>query len=175
MPPGRDDRGTLAAAIAEHRAAIAAFAEAVRQLPESTWATPPREQAWTPAQLTEHLCLACETIERELRGGEGLRLRTGLLLRTLVRAIFLPRILRTRRLPRRTRAPRELAPITVTGDRASGLSRLAQCAAALEAAVEHAQNQGVPHLTHHVFGRLDLPTGVRFCAIHAEHHQRQLG
>ena len=113
-------------------------------------------------------------IGAQLRGGSGLRLRSGWLMRQALRALILPSIFRKRALPRGARAPSEIRPREVRGTQPEALALLENLARGFEAEAFSRRHQPGLTLDHHVFGGLDLRRGVDFIAIHVEHHQRQI-
>jgi hypothetical protein len=82
--------------------------------------------------------------------------------------------MRTRRIPRGARAPRELAPREVEATREAALDRLREAAARFEQALLARSGDPKLALTHHIFGSFPAIEGIDFVAIHTEPHARQL-
>jgi len=162
----------LAASRAEHATAVATFLLTARRVPATLWNTQRPGDKWSPAQIAEHVRLSYLAINRELAGGQGLRLRTSFWLRPILRIVYLRKLLRTGIVPKGARAPREIRPDTGPFDRETTLTGIGEAAAVFEerlAAIKRGQA-----LTHHVFGRLDGQRAWRFMTVHTEHHRRQL-
>ena len=162
------------AALAEHRAATAAYAEAVRALDDAAWTRPWAEGKWTPAQITEHLTLGYRAFLREVRGEGGMKMKVfGLRLR-LLRWFLLPHILFHRTFPLAAVSPRELRPAEGPPERDAALAELLATAAEAERESEAARSRPGAVLTHPYFGGIPLPRGLKFAAVHVEHHTRQV-
>jgi uncharacterized damage-inducible protein DinB len=160
-------------AVSSHREAVRAFIEAAEHLDPSHWLAPRAQGGWSPAQIAEHLRLSYETLRSELRAEGGFKLRTGWLTRRVIRVAILPRIFRTGRLPGKARAPREIRPASVVGDRGKALNQLAQFASEFEEELAAKREAGAC-LTHHLFGKMDALKSLRFVTIHVTHHRGQL-
>ena len=163
------------AALAEHTQAAAAYVAAGNQLGLEAWQRPWSPGKWSPAQLTEHLSVTYRVLLSELSGGEGMRLKLSPFRRAMLRMVVLPHMLFHRTFPKRAPAPREVRP----GDgpfpaQAEALAQLSGLAEALNQAGERAKAEGRRSVTHAYFGPLDLTRGMRLCAVHLEHHGRQL-
>jgi hypothetical protein len=157
---------------AAHHAGVAALVATAREVPEALWNVARPGDKWSPAQIAEHLRLSYLAGNAELDGGVGLRLRTSFWMRTILRIVYLRKILRTGKIPAGARAPREIRP------GAGPFSRDATIAAVEAESVrfENALATRAPGhaLTHHVFGRLDTLRTWRFMTVHTEHHRRQI-
>lgn len=158
-------------AVREHRAALDAFLEAVERQPSARWRQPVAEQGWTPAQIAEHLALVYEAVLAEMGGGAGMRARVGPAMRTLLRWVMLPHILFHRSFPVRARAPREARPSGAGLEQQAVRERLSGLAERVERALAAAP---AARVSHPYFGRLTPVPALRFCAVHIEHHRRQL-
>ncbi len=165
---------TSAAAATEHQHAVQEFIAAARAVPDRDWERPLDHEKWSPAQVAEHLLLTYATVANEMAGGSGLRIRTPWLLRVMLRWRILPRILASGAIPEGAKAPREIRPGDGPFDRDQVLSALATSAKVAEEALVQHWSDGAGHMTHHVFGKLDAPTAMRFATVHARHHARQL-
>jgi len=99
-------------------------------------------------------------------------LRTKWWQRVLLRSVLLPRILRTGRIPPGAVAPRELRPGPISLEQAAQLEELRSEAVRFDA--ELGSRPASARLTHPYFGRLDAARVLRFCAVHTDHHARQL-
>ena len=161
--------------VAEHREALASFLAAAEALSEASWNAPRAPGKWSPAQIAEHLRLTCETIQAELERRGGFRVRTGWVRRSLLRAVVMPRILRSRRFPQGAPAVREIRPdAAARPDRRETLDALRRRADSLVAALEAADPERVPSVTHPFFGRLDPLKGLDLSTIHVQHHHAQI-
>jgi DinB superfamily len=163
------------AVVEEHQVALAAYLDAAARLPEGAWDRPWAPGKWSPAQLTEHLSLTYRVLTAELQGGEGMRLKLTPLRRRVLKTLMLPHMLFHRTFPRRAPAPREVRP----GEgpyppRAEALARMRALGEAIEREAERARAAGIKGVSHAYFGTIDLTRGMRLCAVHLEHHTRQL-
>ena len=162
------------AALAEHRASIESYAAAVRSLDDAAWTRPWAEGKWTPAQVTEHLTLGYRAFLREVRGEGGMKMKVfGLRLR-LLRWFLLPHILFHRSFPAGAVSPREIRPVEGSPDRDAALAELLATAAEAEREIEAARDRPGAVLTHPYFGGIPLARGLKFAAVHVEHHTRQV-
>lgn len=158
----------------QHEDAVARFAALAAAVDARAWPAEPAPGKWSPAQVTEHVLLSYEALFRELLEGAPMRLRTTWWQRVFLRAVFLPRILRTGRIPAGVRAPRELRPGAGLEplDQASSIAKLR--ASARRADEELATRGGSVRVTHPYFGALEGLDVLRFFAIHTAHHAEQL-
>lgn len=169
----RDDPRWEAAAD-EHRIALATFLEAAERVPDDAWAQPRAPEKWSPAQVAEHMSLVYEALLRELAGEGAMAMRLPPLRQKVLRWVLLPHILFHRSFPLRARAPRETRPGDAHPDRATVLARLRDGAERFEHDLNRARGNGGVHLTHPYFGCVEPVKTLRFCAVHLEHHRRQL-
>ena len=162
-------------ALACHTSASAAFASAAEAVEPTVWDRPRAAGKWSPAQITDHLIQTYDVILREIAGGAGMKVRTRLWLRLLLRLAYMPRILRAGWFPAQAPAPPEIRPSQEPPDQNSAVALFRQRASEFEAAVQDART-GKPEarITHAYFGALKPVTGVLFCARHIEHHLAQL-
>ena len=163
-----------AKAIAGHAGAISDYLRTAALLDETAWRIPAAPGKWTPAEITEHLVRTYQVSLEQIRGGPGLEPRVGAFLRQILRLAILPRIFRTRRLPRGARAPREIRPIDPRLPLQKALEQLRDLGGEFEREMSTRRIDGELRLTHHIFGELEPVRGVDFIAIHIEHHGRQL-
>lgn len=163
------------AAAEEHRVALAAYLDTAAALSPEAWTRPWAPGKWTPAQITEHLTMVYEAALAELATGQGMAVRLrGLRLR-LTRWIILPHILFHRALPPRARAVREIRPEGAPrAPRPESLRVLRALGERFEQEHERAREGGGGQITHPFFGALEPVKGMRFIAIHLEHHHRQV-
>lgn len=161
-------------AMTSHMGAVASYLDAARAVPDSAWERPMRDEKWSPAQVSEHLRLTYTQVQNELAGGSGLRIRSSWWLRTLLRWRMLPHILSRGQLPEGAKAPREIRPGNGPFDRDAVLDALQVAARATQDSIARGWDDPNRVMTHHVFGRLALPTAMRFLTVHTEHHARQL-
>jgi len=160
--------------IERHRTAIADYLQSASRLNERVWRVPVKTEKWTPAQITDHLIRTYHILLEQVRGGRGLPMQYGFLLRQILRLALLPRIFRTRRLPGGAKAPKEIVPADSNRPRESTLRQLEELSGEFEREILSRRNDGQLRLTHHVFGEIKPLRGVDFIAIHIEHHGRQL-
>jgi hypothetical protein len=161
-------------ALAEHRAAAAAFCAAARALPDAAWTAPLREGGWSPAEIAEHLRLTYVQVIHELGGGAAMAPRASQAWQRLFRWVVLPHILFHRSIPVRARAPRETRPTLAVVDREALLAEFEMSARDFERGAEPAAQRGSPSFTHPYFGAISPLKAVRFVAIHIDHHRRQI-
>src|SRR5262245_42798770 len=159
---------------AEHQRQIALFLADAERLDDAAWTRKPAPGKWSPGQIAEHLVLSYAAMRRELAGGTGLRLRTRFWRRLLVRWRFLPMILETGRLPPGAPAVREIRPADEPRGRAVVTSDLREQAALFDQELGRARDAGGGRLTHPFLGRLTALEVIRFVAVHAAHHRRQI-
>ena len=163
------------AAVDEHQAALAAYVEAAAALPEGAWTRPWADGKWTPAEITEHLLMTYRVFIGEVNGGPAMRLKLTPFRRRLLKMLMLPHMLYHRTFPRGARAPRELRPDPATlPDQADGVVQMRALGERYAQEAERARAAGWDHVTHPYFGAIDLTRGMCLCAVHLEHHTRQL-
>jgi hypothetical protein len=155
----------------EHQDAVADFIRSCQRVPPERWRLPMAEGKWSPAQVAEHLCLAYEALLRELDGGGGMRPRVGTGMQRLLRWVLLPHILFHRSFPLRARSPREIRPSDDALEQDLVEPRLNELRLRSEQALAESP---VSHLSHPYFGPLSPVRTLRFCAVHIQHHRRQL-
>ncbi len=155
-----------------HGSAASSFAAVAEAIEAEAWDRPLMEGKWSPAQITDHLIRTYDVLLREIAGGGGMKIRTRLWMRLILRLTLMPRILRTGRFPARAPAPPEIRPGKTPPGQKSGVELFRQRASEFEAAAQGAGPQ-VP-MTHAYFGAMPLADGVVFCARHLEHHRNQL-
>ena len=157
----------------EHQRALEGYIRSALALPSALWSEPRPNEGWSPAVITEHLFLGCDTVLRELSGGPAMTPRVGTTMATLLRWFLLPHILFHRNLPK-SRAPRETRPESATGSREEALARLRDTAARLESAALDPIRVDERSISHPYFGRVTPFQLLRLNAVHIEHHGRQL-
>lgn len=163
-----------AAAVREHNKALAGFTQAARRLSEAEWGAEIRPGAWTRGQIAEHLALAYEGLLRELAGEAPIRVVGSPLQQRLLRWFLLPHMLFHRSFPIRSRAVRELRPSGEPLDRGVALRRLNDAGGRFVLQLDAARHNGGARLHHPYFGAISPTRALRFCAVHVEHHTRQL-
>lgn len=162
------------ASVAQHRAAIADYADAVRALDDEGWTRPWAAGKWTPAEITEHLTLAYEAFLREIRGEGGMKMKVFGLRRRILRWFVLPHILFHRSFPVKAVSPREIRPTGASMQRDQALAGLLAAADDAERAIEAVRHRRDAVITHPYFGGIDPTRGLKFAAVHVEHHTRQV-
>ncbi len=163
-----------AAAIEKHRTAITDYVQTASRIDEQIWRLSVEAEKWTPAQITDHLILTYEMLVKQICGGQGLKMQYGFPLRQILRLTILPKIYRTRQLPRGAKAPPEIMPEDSEMPRETALAKLEELSGAFENEILSRRNDKDFRLTHHVFGDIKPLKGIDFIAIHTEHHARQL-
>jgi hypothetical protein len=160
------------AAVEMHDRVAAAFADTASEVPASAWMHPRPGSEWSPAHVAAHLIAAYDVILRELRGGKGMRVRTGFFLRTIIRWTVMPRIIRTGIFPKGAKAPRETRPGDTLYPRDEAIALFRARSGEFAEAVRNAPP--AKRLTHAYFGLGTVEEGVRICARHIEHHAGQM-
>jgi hypothetical protein len=167
-------RDALAAALAEHRAAVETYLRRAAEVSSERWSCAVAPGKWSPEEITEHLRLALDRLDRELRGETAMRCRLPAWKRFLLRRRALPGILRTGRFPRGVPAPREIRPSAPGTPQGEALRGLAAAAEGFAAACRAESSPARRRLTHPYFGSLALPQFHRLLALHTLHHRDQL-
>jgi hypothetical protein len=157
-----------------HRAAVAAFIDAAKQVPDGRWNEPLADGKWSPAQIAEHLRLSYATLRSELEGEGGFRVRVGPAKRLLLRFTVLRRMLRRRVFPQGAPATREIRPGGGPFEREATLAGLAGEAGSFGERLAARRDERGTHVTHPFFGALDPLQGLELCALHVHHHRAQL-
>ena len=163
----------LEAALLENRRAHETYVRTASAIPAEAWDRPAAPGKWSPGEITEHLRLALDALERELRGEPAIAVRVSGWKQVLLRHGLLRWMLRTRRFPAGVRAPRELRPAAPDAPPAEALVRLTGAFDRFETACA-AQALPRRRLTHPYFGGLTLPRFHRLLALHTLHHRAQL-
>jgi hypothetical protein len=158
-------------ALRAHGTAASAFAAEAEAVEPESWDRPWAEGKWSPAEITDHLICAYDVLLREIGGGGGMKVRTRLWLRLILRLTYMPRILRGGWFPARAPAPREIRPSKTPRGQQDGVALFRQRAKDFETAV---RDKPEARVTHAYFGTLAPADGVLFCARHIEHHRNQL-
>jgi DinB superfamily len=159
---------------ADHQREISRFLREAERLDDAAWTRKPAPGKWSPGQIAEHLVLSYAAMRRELAGGAGLRLRSRFWRRLLLRWRFLPMILKEGRLPPGAPAVREIRPPEEPRARAVATGDLREQATLFEQELDRARTSGGGRLTHPFLGRLSPREVLRFVAVHAAHHRRQI-
>ena len=159
---------------ADHQRAVADFIHAARAITADQWEHQPDHTHWSPAQITEHVRMTYDVVSAQFIGGPGLRVRTSWWMRVLLRWRFLGGILETGIFPKGARAPREIHPGPGPFDRETVLAALQRAATDTENRLVASWTDPRGAMTHHVFGTLRPPEGVRLVTVHTAHHAAQL-
>jgi hypothetical protein len=157
-----------------HQREISRFLADAERLDDAAWSLKPAPGKWSPGQIAEHLVLSYAAMRRELAGGTGIRLRTRFWRRLLIRWRFMNMILKTGRLPPGAPAVREIRPAEEPRERAVVTGDLREQAALFDQELGRAFDAGGGQLTHPFLGRFSPREALRFVAVHAAHHRRQL-
>ena len=161
-------------ASSDHHRAVREFVAAARAVAADEWERPLADGKWTPSQVAEHLRLSYEVFAEQFSGGKGLRVRTSWWQRLLLRRKYLGGILQDGVLPAGARAPREVRPGDGPFDRETTLLALEEAAAEAEKGLVKRWTDPTCVMTHHVFGDLRPPQGMRLATVHTRHHARQI-
>jgi hypothetical protein len=172
--PVRREDSRWEAAADEHRIALATFLDSAERLPAAAWSRPPAPGKWSPAEVAEHLSLSYEALLAELEKGTPMAVRLPAWRVALLRWVLLPHILFHRSFPLRAPSPREVRPGAAPAERDPALARLRGLGERFEHALDRARRAGGGWVTHPYFGRVPPVKALRFCAVHVEHHRRQV-
>ncbi|HSJ08275.1 MAG TPA: DinB family protein [Longimicrobiales bacterium] len=166
---------TWAEVVALHDEAVAAYADAALAVPAERWSVERAPGKWSPAQITQHLILAFEAAQRDIRDGVPMALRTKWYHRLVLRFTYQRRLLRQGIFPSGARAPRESRPAEVTGTAEELVARFRSLAAELTGDVERARSaRPGARITHPYFGSTPLADAMFISARHIHHHRGQL-
>jgi hypothetical protein len=167
-------RRQWASVLAKHAAAADAYAATIATLTPEQWTHRPAPDAWTPADITEHLARTYSQYAGESRGKDSLRIRLGFLRLILARAFVKPRLLSGAPFPK-AKAPRALRPVSGPDTPADGVALFRatgeSCLRDLGILAERRPHR---QLVHPYLGHLPLYDIVLFAAQHIRHHHRQL-
>jgi len=161
------------ARIEEHQREIARLLEVIMGLEDATWTHRPAPDKWCAGQVAEHLLLTYDAMLRELAGGVGMRVRTSWWKRLLLRARYLPMILKEGKFPPGAPAVREIRPGQEPRGRAVLVDELRARAARFGEELTRAHASG-GRVTHPFFGRLNPFQTLRLATVHLAHHRRQI-
>ncbi len=160
--------------LADHAAAADDFVAAINALSADTWSARPSPDAWSPAEITEHLARTYSQYAGESRGKDSLRVRLNPVKLLVARALVKPRLLAGAPFPK-SRAPRALRPSAGPDTAADGVALFRAtgdaCLRDLGILVER---RPYKTLIHPYLGALPLYEVVRFAVQHIHHHRRQL-
>jgi hypothetical protein len=162
------------ALVAIHAAAADEYVAAISRLTAAEWSARRSPEAWSPAEITEHLARTYSQFAGEARGKNPLRIRLNPVKRTLARIFVKPRLLSGTAFPK-ARAPRELRPSSGPATPADGVALFRAtgdaCMRDLSMLIQHRPYR---RLVHPFLGPLPLYELVPFAAQHVRHHCRQL-
>jgi hypothetical protein len=160
-------------ALRDHREALGALLETIAAVEPEAWRLERAPGKWSPAQTAEHLALVYEQLSRDLTGAGTMKVRVPPWQQRLLRWFLLPHILFHQNVPLRVRSPREVRPSDEGLAQAEAARRLPELAERFEADLEAALDPAHA-ITHPYFGPIPALKALRFCAVHLEHHRRQL-
>lgn len=158
----------------QHKASLERYIKLAESLTDEQWRTPYAEGKWTPIEITEHLRAAYEIIITELNGGQGMRLKAKSWMRPFIKLFFLPRIIRSRKMPKGIKAPREIRPTNCIEDRGEALAKFREYGQRAQQEIGERRNDPNAYATHYLMGKIRPLEGMEFVTIHLEHHTRQL-
>jgi len=160
--------------VEHHAIAVEEYVAAISGMSLAKWNVRRAPDAWSAAEITEHLVRTYAQYAGEARGKNSLRVRVPFLRRLVIRLFVKPRLLAGQIFPR-ARAPRELRP---TGGPPTPADGVAMFRAAGEGCVRDLQVMSVrrPYRTmaHPYFGAIPLYELMEFASQHIGHHRRQL-
>ncbi len=160
--------------LAEHAAAANEFAATIGELSLAQWTARREAEAWSPAEITDHLARTYSQYAGEARGKNPLRIRLRLPWLLLARAFLKARLLRGVPFPK-AKAPRSLRPGTGPETPTDGVALFrATGTACVRDLGLLAERRPYRQLVHPYLGRLPLYDIVRFAAHHVRHHHRQV-
>ncbi len=157
----------------QNGAAIAEFVADAKRVPEAAWLTPRVPGKWSPAQVTEHLCLAYEVSQQAIDGSFP-GASAPRFLRPIIRRLFLGPILKRGHFKPGAKAPGIFTPSSAPGPAVTLLPRLERASQGLTNGVEAESRAGRSFIEHPIFGRIPWADYLRLQAIHTRHHRRQL-
>jgi hypothetical protein len=162
------------ALVADHAAAADEFVAAIQDMSPTTWTARRAPDAWSAAEITEHLSRTYAQYAGEARGKNSLRVRVAPVRRFFIRLFVKRRLLAGAIFPR-ARAPRELRPSSGPPTAADGV---AMFRAAGEGCLYDLQTMAMrrPYfrMVHPYFGALPMYEIMQFATQHIRHHRRQL-
>jgi hypothetical protein len=162
------------AVLAIHAAAADEYVAAISRMTQVKWTSRPSAEAWSPAEITEHLARTYSQFAGEARGKNSLRVRLNPVRRTLAQIFVKPRMLAGTAFPK-ARAPRELRPSGGPATPADGVALFrATGDACLRDVGMLVQRRPYRRLVHPFLGPLPLYEIIPFAAQHIRHHRRQL-
>lgn len=160
--------------LAEHAAAADEFAATIGALTPEQWTARRGPDAWSPAEITDHLARTYSQYAGEARGKNPLRIRLRLPFLLFARAFVKPRLLGGAPFPK-ARAPRSLRPGAGPDTPSDGVALFrATGAACLRDLGLLADRRPYRQLVHPYLGGLPLYDMVRFATQHIRHHHRQV-
>ena len=95
-------------------------------------------------------------------------------MRPFIKLFFLPRIIRSRKMPKGIKAPREIRPTNCIEDRSEALAKLREFGERAQKEIGDRRNDPNAYATHYLMGKIRPLEGMEFVTIHLEHHTRQL-
>ena len=167
MPERRTEK-----ALDFHAASVAKLVSEAESVDPGRWNEPLAEGKWSPAEVVSHLVAVYDVVLSELRGGQGMAVRTQFLMRMILRLTVAPRIIRKGIFPSGVRAPRETRPVETMNDRVQAIARFRERAGEFERAAREAP--AGQKVTHAYFGAAPLPIGITLVSRHIDHHRKQI-
>jgi len=162
------------ALMADHAAAADEFVAAISRMSVAEWTSRASAEAWSPAEITDHLARTYSQFAGEARGKNSLRIRLGPVRRTVARIFVKPRLLSGAAFPK-ARAPRELRPSSGPATPADGVAvfRATGDACLRDLEILHVRRP-YRRMVHPYLGALPLYEIIQFASQHVRHHRRQL-
>jgi hypothetical protein len=163
----------LETALADNRAAVAAFITTARSLDAARWNAARANGGWSPGQIVQHVALVYE-YSRAIVVGTPPGGSLPRFLRPLLRRFVVDPTLKAGRFVRKGRAPAMFRPPPAATLPVDVIPRLEAALAGFEAAIRSGHPEARHNVTHPFFGRIPTKDYVRFQAIHTRHHGAQL-
>jgi hypothetical protein len=163
--------GNLESAMTDVHAAVAELIAASDRC-QANWTAPAAPGKWSPSQIVEHVARALDESADVTAGKPTKFPKFPAIVRPLVRVVFFNRTVKKGTMPKAKTNPAmnpENGPATPT----EGRARLNAAIARFDAASRALASQGKP-LVHPIFGQVDIADHIRFQAIHARHHCKQM-
>lgn len=158
----------VAEALASNRRAVDEFIAAAEGV-ASTWTTPRAPGKWSPSQVVEHVARTYEEAAKLVAGSPSAFPNVPGLLRPVMRGLFFKRILKKGAFMN-AKTFKALDPEQGPPSASEARARVEGAVQAFEKACAVAGDT----VSSAVFGKIALTDYVRFNALHARHHQKQL-
>jgi hypothetical protein len=156
--------------LAANRAAVIELAAAAERS-AATWTTPSAPGKWSPSQVVEHVARGLEEGANVVSGAPSIPMPPAFL--RLVARLFFYRILKKDAFPKGFKAHKAMNPTSGPATPAEARVRLEGAFARFDQECRRRAASG-QHLVSTGFGTVSVEDFVRFNAIHARHHCKQM-